>query len=349
MRQIRVLLVCLLIFTIGCAQEDVQETIQIGVVGPLSGPIEFLMEYMRVGFETARDEINAAGGINGRQIEFIYEDTKATDLDFALTSMKKLHEVNEVVAILGPYAGGPNVIANHYSKSDNVFFVSPGDNFGKVSPYKFHTRHLLEEESKILAEYAASQGYEAAAILYFNNDWGNSYLDTFTTQFENLGGKIVATENYLYDNLDVRTQLLKIRQASPDVLFIIDATTGQLFTQVRESGFDIALISEWQLQLADIEKYDDILDDVVFALPQIANEDIRKKLEERNGYANLVSVDSYSAVYLLADALQACPDYLVDCMSNYIQSLESFDNVTWEFEKEFVLHTVRDGQIVPLE
>ena len=63
------------------------------------------------------------------------------------------------------------------------------------------------------------------------------------------GAQLVAAETYSFDDLDVRTQLLKLNDQDLDVIVVIDATIGQLFKQVREVGIETALMSEWQIEV----------------------------------------------------------------------------------------------------
>src|SRR5688500_17649167 len=77
----------------GCVQSESRE-VRVGVAVPLTGPTAFYGEDIKEGVEMAVDEANVQGGINGRPIDIIYEDTECPDNLKALAAFKKLHEVD---------------------------------------------------------------------------------------------------------------------------------------------------------------------------------------------------------------------------------------------------------------
>ena len=122
-----ILLILFLGLLVGCASTE-QEEIKIGVLAPLTGPIADYGQDMKESYELAITEFNE--NHQDKKIKLIYEDT-CIDLKATTTALKKFKEVDNVMAVLGPFCGSENVIAGEFSTQNNLFIISPGDNFGK--------------------------------------------------------------------------------------------------------------------------------------------------------------------------------------------------------------------------
>ncbi len=335
-----------------CASQSSE--IKIGALGPYTGPLAEFGEYMREGFELANEEINA-NGINDEQISLIYEDDKCIDLSGASSAMKKFKEVDDAVGLVGPYCGGTNNLAGRFSSDNKFFVVSPGDNFGKVGDFMINTRYLLAKEGRLLAELAMQKGGRRVAILYYNNEWGQGYRDAAKKYLSENGGELVSEETYDFSSLDVRSQLLKIKEKNPDALILIDALRGEMFDQVREAGLNMTMFSEWEVERFDQSARPSV-EGVYYFLPASGDVSFDEKFKAKYGKdPNLVHRDSYDALILFARALEACPDYSPQCMTDYVTSLKdyqgaggklTFDRESWSFDKPFTLKQVKNGKFV---
>ena len=341
-----IIVIGIFLLLIGCAEEEV---VTIGVLGPFTGPLERSGQHMQEGIELAITEINQAGGINGKHIRLIYEDTKCIDLKGTVTALQKLKDIDKVQAIIGPFCGGTNILAGKFSTENNLFIISPGDNFGYTGQYKINTRYPISKESKLLVDYALKQGWKKLALLYSDSEWGHAYRNRIKNYLDDQGGELI-TEAWTFANLDVRTQLIKIKQAQPDALIITDSTGGLLFKQAKELELKIPLLSE-----AGIENPGSIieaLEGVIYFFP-----DIQKTSFRHNYGPTIEHIDSYDAAKILAQALEACPSYTASCMMNYVTQLKdypgaggplTFNETIWAFDKPFMLKSVKDGKFVVL-
>lgn len=334
-----------------------QESVKIGVLGPLTGPVSQFGQYMRDGFELAREEINVKG-VNGKQITLIYEDDKCIDLAGASSVMKKFKEVDNVVGMVGPYCGGPNNLAGAFSTDNNFFIISPGDNLGHVGKYMVNTRYRLAKEGNLLAEFALKNNWMRVGILYYDNEWGQGYRDSIKSYLQKNGGELVAIEAYTYSSLDVRSQLLKIKETKPDAVVIIDALRGEVFDQVREIGLTAHLLSEWEIENQDTAVPRASLEGVYYFLPSSGDKSFDEKFKAKYSKTpNISHRDSYDALILFAKALEVCPDQSPQCMTDYVTSLKdypgaggklTFDKESWSFDKLFVLKQVKNGKFVEI-
>ncbi len=348
-------LAVLLILLAGCTPQP--ETIKVGVLGPLTGPVARFGDYMREGIELAVGEINLAGGIDGKKIELIYEDDKCNDLKSASEALQKFKNVDKVAAVLGPYCGGPNFVAGKFSTDNDLFVISPGDNFGFTGKFKVNTRYLITKEAELLADYALKQGWKNLGILYFENEWGQAYRDGIKAYLEAHGGNLLIHEVYTID-FDARTQLLKIKDANPDAVVIVDALGGEMFKQAKEIGLSTPLLSEWEIENPAQGANASLFEDVVYALPEFDTTDFHRRFSEKyNKDANMVHVDSFDAAMILSKALSACEQYDAQCMIDFVTNLKdypgaggpmTFDKDRWNFEKHFVYKTVKNGKYVKI-
>ena len=357
--------ILMIIVVSGCTttptgQVTKEEEIKIGVIAPLTGVVSWFGDYMRQSFDMAVEEVNAKGGVNGKKIKLIYEDTQCIDLKATTTALKKFKEIDDVAAVLGPYCGSTTSVAGQFSTDNKFFIISSGDNLGKAGNYMVTTRFRLEKEGQLLAKHALEQGWNKVGIIYYTNDWGQTYRDSVKAYLEEHGGELVSDETYGYNNIDIRTLLLKTKQAGAQAIVIIDGTGGKLFKQVKELGIDLPLLSEWEIEnpahkgvaLGGQEG-------VHYFFPVYEKTSFHQRFEERyNIEPNVANLNAYDAAIILTKALEACPDYNNDCMLNYVINLKdylgaggkmTFDKETWSFDKEFALKQVKDGKYVFVE
>lgn len=335
------------------------DPIKVGVIGPFTGVAAFYGQYMREGIDLALEDFNKAGGIGGRNITLVYEDDKCIDLKSVPVIMEKFKSVDEVVGTIGPFCSSPIIIAAEFAQENGIVMVTPGDNLGKKSASAFSTRYLLSDEADAIAGYAISHGKKRIAILYLDSDWGRSYKEAIRNFLGKNSGELISAEPYAYDNLDVRTQLAKIKMAKPDALVVIDGTGGDLFKQVKEIGFDIPVFSEWQIEKDPSAVAPDYLEGVVYFRPQDSSTPaFRESFTSKYGHApNVIMVDSYDAAMVLFDGLKACSGKGSDCIAARISDLKdwpgaegplTFDRDRWAFGKLLIPKTVKDGRFVQI-
>ncbi len=329
--------------------------VKVGVIGPLTGPTAFLGEFLREGVDMAAQDFNARSGL---QVRLVYEDDKCIDNAAAASGLRRLHEVEQVRSIIGPFCGTPVQIAGAFSNESGAFIVSPGDNFGKMSSTMFNTRYLIGKEAQLLAGHAIGQGWTDVATLTYDNAWGQRYRDEVKEYVEQHGGKIVAAETYTFGDLDIRSQLTKIKGAAPDALIVIDGTRGELFQQIQQLDLGIPLLSEWEIETAG-NVAGPALEGVTYFTPTISTTAFDTAFKDRYGKEpNVIHRDSYDAAMLAFLALEACPNRSPSCMAEYIRSKKeyagaggalTFDETTWSFDKPFSQKVVRDAQFVVVE
>lgn len=230
----------------GGEEASPKEPIKIGVMVPLTGDAAVYGEPGRNIYFLAAEEINASGGINGSNIEFVVEDSKCNGKD-ATSVAQKLVNIDKVQVILGGFCSGESIAATPIAEAAKVALFSPGSSspdLTGISPYFFRNYPSDASQGKILAEVAYGKGWRTVAILQEQTDYALGVYNTFSATFEALGGKLVKEETPS-SNIDFRSQLTKLKAANPDALFIdtqTPAVSERIFKQIQDLKWKPAFI-----------------------------------------------------------------------------------------------------------
>ena len=237
------LLAVLALAVAGCGEEEEKGPFRIGVMESVTGAGETYGTVAVQSKQLAVEEINAAGGINGRMLELIVEDSKCNAQD-AITAYNKLTDVDGVKIILGTSCSGAMLGAAPLAEKEGVVMFSglaTNPDIAEAGDYIFRTSLSDATVGVDTGNVLWADGIRNLATINESTDYAEGVRRTTTAQFETLGGQIVASESYPSDTTDFRTQLTKILNANPDALHIAaqaEASGGTIIKQVRELGYD---------------------------------------------------------------------------------------------------------------
>lgn len=237
----------------GKASAPAEETIKIGWIGSLTGDQAVWGTCESNTIKMLIEEVNAKGGILGKQVEGIYYDTKG-DAAEAVNATKRLITQDGVVAILGPNASGQAIsisaVLEQYKVPDIATVatnpkVTVSDD-GKVKEYNFRVCFIDPYQGAVAAGYAYDKlGLKNAAVLYdVASDYSQGFTEYFEKTFTEKGGKIVAKEGFKEGDVDFRPQLSKIKEANPDVILMpyYYKEVALSANQARELGIKATLV-----------------------------------------------------------------------------------------------------------
>ncbi len=202
-----------------------QETIKVGIILPTTGEKAKFGEIEKKSFEMALEEINAAGGANGKKIEFVYEDDTGRP-DVARSAAEKLITKDKVVMLGGGYGSSETfAIAGVAQQSGIPFLVATGSD-DKITEmkwdYVFRINPPVSEYPKALESFLTDVVKpKTAAILYENTNFGSSGSKSFQKTCEDIGIKVVMSEGYQSGGGDFKPLLVKVKQANPDLVYMI--------------------------------------------------------------------------------------------------------------------------------
>ncbi len=240
-----------LLVIVACAEEEEEEKgpFRIGVMESVTGPGE---TYGTVAVQAkllAMEEINAAGGINGRQLELIIEDEKCNAAD-SITAYTKLTQVDGVKIILGTSCSGAMFGAAPLAEKDGVVLFSglaTNPDIAFEGDFIFRTAMSDTLVGIDTGNTLWSDGARTLATITEATDYAEGVRRETVARFEALGGTIVAAESYASEESDFRSALTGMIAANPDAIHISaqsEFTGGTIMKQARELGYDGPMYGE---------------------------------------------------------------------------------------------------------
>ena len=248
-------LVTLLAATFACERRgdggpaaDVGGVIKVGIYGDLSGQTSSFGQSTKNGVLMAVDEINAAGGINGRKIEWVMEDDQGQPQQ-ASTVVKKLINQDKVVAVIGEVASSNSLAAAPVAQEAKIPMITPSSTNPEVTrkgDYIFRVCFTDDFQGAVGAKFAANtlKAKTAAILGDFQSDYSKGMSKFFREEFARLGGRIVSEQTYTQTDADFKGQLTSIRSAAPDVIFVPGyyGQVGVISKQAKELGITAPLL-----------------------------------------------------------------------------------------------------------
>lgn len=224
------------------------DTIKVGVYVDLTGQTSSFGQSTKNGIELAVEEINAAGGVNGKKIQLVVEDDQGRT-EQAKTVVEKLINQDKVVAVLGEVASSNTLAAAPVAQAAKIPMITPSSTNPKVTQvgdFIFRVCFLDDFQGSSIAKFASKNlnGKTAAILGDVNSDYSKGLTEFFEKEFTALGGKVVAKEAYTQTDPDFKGQLTKIRNLNPDVLYVPGyyGQVGIIAKQARELGMNMPLL-----------------------------------------------------------------------------------------------------------
>ncbi len=222
--------------------------IRVGYYGDLSGRTSNFGQSTKNGVMMAADEINKAGGINGRQIEILSEDDEGRP-EKAATVATKLIDQDKVIALLGEVASGNSLAAAPKAQAGKVPMISPSSTnpaVTQVGDYIFRVCFIDPFQGEVMAKFAANtlHAKKAAIMEDFNSPYSRGLTEFFESSFKKLGGQVITKQSYTQGDRDYKGQLTSIRSANPDVIYVPGyyGEVGVIAKQAKQLGINLPLL-----------------------------------------------------------------------------------------------------------
>lgn len=228
---------------IGMGTSQAADSIKIGIDTPLSGTYAGIGQQVRWGYELAVKEINAKGGIMGRQVELLFEDAEANPT-VAVQKAEKLFQVNKVDFLAGTVNSGATLAVGQVAeraKKLAATSVSFADDLtgAKCSPNLFRVNARAGQQSAALAAWLAKE-HPKAKVFYLGPDYlmGRSTVSAFKENAERVGATSLGEVFAPLGAKDYSQYFGQIRAAHPQVLYtsVAGNDTVRLFNQMQEFG-----------------------------------------------------------------------------------------------------------------
>lgn len=235
-----------------CGEKDKGSdgTIKIGLMGCFTGEYSMYGNAVGNGATLYFRELNAAGGINGKQVEIVKYDDRG-DATEAITAYSRMKDEG-VVAILGSVLTGTTLAVADEAFDDNMPLVTASATAAGVTlldPEKpadgirtnvFRACFIDPFQGEKMAEYAYNKlGAKTAAVIFeTGNDYAEGVREAFEAKAKTLGLKVTSSQAYATGDKDFRAQLTTIKSENPDVVFCPNyyEDCGMIVTQARQVG-----------------------------------------------------------------------------------------------------------------
>lgn len=230
------------------------EKVKIGFMGPLSGDAASYGESIKRGVELAQKEI-------GGEIEIVFEDSKCDGKE-AVNAINKLISADKVQAIIGEVCSGGTLAAAPIAEQNKVVMLSAASTSPKISEagaYIFRVVPSDALQGDFGAKLVYDKGFRKLAILYSNEEYGVGFQSVLKESFEKQGGKVVASETFERGSVDLRTQLLKIKLAKPDAMYLISNSPDSAVAALKQNK-ELAILGSNAVFGSEGLKSQDIID-----------------------------------------------------------------------------------------
>ena len=304
------------------------DTIKIGANLELSGAVASYGSSINEGAKLAIEEINADGGINGKEIEYVPVDNKSDNAE-AVTAAIRLAEQEKVVAMLGPATSGNATAIVQTADQFKVPMVTASgtaetvtvNDDGKVNEYAFRTCFIDPFQGIVAANFASEELKAKNVAIYMDStsDYAKGLAASFKKQIEENGGKVVIEEAYVTDDVDFKSTLTNIKSANPDFVFIPGyyEEVGLIVKQARDLGIDVPLMGAdgWDSPtLVDLAGADALNN--TYITNHYSSGDTDPKIQEfvaafeaeYSQQPNAFHALGYDTVYYLKDAIERAGD-----------------------------------------
>ncbi len=224
-----------------------EDTIKIGGISTLSGPYALYGQAVKKGVDLYVSQLNEKGGVNGKKVEVIWEDDRGEANDGVL-AFEKLVQNDGVDAILGAVLTGVTKAVAEYAADLGIPMITASSTAYEITtdrPSVFRTCFLDPFQAVQLARYTKDEGLTKVAVLYDNgNEYSKGLYEAFVSEAAALGLEVVATESAAYGDVDFKTQLTNVKNASPEAVFLpyYGAEAALILTQAAEIGLEVRFL-----------------------------------------------------------------------------------------------------------
>ena len=347
---------------------EVGKTLKVGFNFEETGDVASYGTAEQKGAQLAVDEINKAGGVDGKQIEVTDKDNKS-ELSEAATVSTNLVTQAKVNAIVGPATSGGTGAAITNAAKASVPLVTPSgtqDDLTKGQEYLFRATFIDSFQGKILSKYVTDNLKAKKVVLYYDNssDYAKGMAKAFQEAYK---GEIVATETFASKDTDFQAALTKFKDKDFDALVVPGYYTeaGKIVNQARGMGIDKPIVggdgfnSEEFIAQATPAAATNVYYVSGYSTSGDMTEKAKKFLDaykaKYNEEPSMFSALAYDSVYMVAEAAKGAKTS-VDIKDN-LAKLKDFEGVTGSITmdkdhnpvKSALMLGLKDGKVATVE
>lgn len=371
MKKLSIGLVLIMIFALfaGCNNSNTDDVIKVGINYELTGGVATYGQSSVEGIELAIEEINKAGGVNGKKIEAVKYDNKSEE-STAMTLTTRLINQDKVVAIMGPATSGsfnstiPVAIDNKIpvasgsATADNVTI----DESGNLKEYAFRICYTDSYQGTAMANFALDNLKKEKAIIIKDNssDYGKGLAENFNRTFTAGGGTVVSELAYVKGDTDFNAILTSVTGQDFDVIFIPGYynEAGLIIKQARAMGIDVPILGVDGFDSPELVNLagEDALTNVYFSNhyssldeSKVVKDFITNFKAKYNKEPDAFNALGYDLAKFIADGLSRAEEINGESLKEALASTKDFEGVTGSFSIDENHNTVKAVIIIELE
>lgn len=350
-------------FAAGCGKTNTADapagdTFRIGGIGPVTGGAAIYGQAVKNAAELAVEEINAAGGINGKQIEFKFEDDEH-DPEKSVNAYNALKDWNMQI-LMGTVTSKPCVAVAAKTAEDNMFMLTPSGSAVECIEEDNAFRICFSDPNQgaASAEYIGTNKIASkVAVIYDSSDvYSQGIYETFAKEAKNQNLEIVAEEAFTADSkTDFSVQLQKAKESGAELVFLPIYYQEASLILAQANAIDYAPIffgCDGLDGILGVENFDTKLAEGVMLLTPFAAdaEDeatqkfVKAYKEKYNDVPNQFAADAYDAIYTIkmaAEKAGVTPDMSVSDICEALKTAMTeievaglTGTITWEANGE---------------
>jgi branched-chain amino acid transport system substrate-binding protein len=343
--------------------------LKVALLAPLSGQVKTFGESTKNGVDLAVAEWNAAGGVTGRQVQLVVEDSQCS-AEPAVNAANKVIDQDGVKFIIGEVCSSASIPVSEIADAKKVLQISPTstnpsvtvDANGQTKPYIFRACFIDPFQGTVGANFALKtlKAKTAFIMLDQGNDYVRGLAEFFEAAFTKGGGTIVGKETYTSQDTDFSAILAKVADTKPDVLYLPDyyPIVNLVGAQVKQRNLNVVMLggdgwdsADLDLKAADGGYYTNHYspDDT----RQIVQDWVKKYDAKYGAKPDALATLAYDAANMLFTAMKNSNSTDPDKVKDALASLKDFDGVSGKMSidaqhnpvKSAVVLQVKDGKV----
>jgi branched-chain amino acid transport system substrate-binding protein len=295
------------------------DPIRVGICKPFSGPVGFIGQDLKPGFEMALEEINGAGGVLGRPLALYYADNQCNPTE-GVNAARKLIDLDKVSVIIAGACSSATLAIMPIIQEAKIPMLTLSATSPRITQMSGKGGNIWEfrlnvDDSIMAKTYSKviSEKAKKVVMVAANNDWGRGAVKAYSEEFKPLGVTLMSAEYFEQGQSDYRPSLTKVKGMRPDALLLImeSRDASVLVRQMKEIGFRPQIFARGSVVTTEFAKAiqddcsmgDGIMEATLNAFG--ANPEFDQKFEKKYGQKpHLHGGIGYTGLNVLAKAIQ---------------------------------------------
>jgi branched-chain amino acid transport system substrate-binding protein len=293
------------------------DTIQIGIVGPITGPVAQYGDMQMIGAKMAVERINAAGGINGKQIEAVPMDDVCEPKQAVAVAQKVVND--GIKYVVGHLCSGSTQPASEIYEDEGILMITPASTNPAITEQGFkmifRTIGLDSQQGPVAGGFIAEKMKpQRMAVLHDKQQYGQGIAEEVRATVEGMGVNVVLFEGVNSGQTDFSALITKMKKEKVDFVYYggYHPELGLILRQSAEQGFDARYMGPEGVGNKDITAIaGEASEGLLVSLPadfasDPKNADLVKAFEAKGeDPTGPFVMPSYAAVQIIADAIAA--------------------------------------------